>query len=80
MKLHKQRVSWAVALLLVLPVAAWAGGTVTNCTEAALRAAMAGGGTVTFACNGTIMLASTITNNLNLTLGASGHQVTINGG
>jgi len=52
----------------------------TNCTEAALRAAMAWGGTVTFACDGTITLASTITNTVNVTLDGSGHHVTISGG
>jgi hypothetical protein len=80
MKLDKLRVSGAVALLLVLPMAAWAGGVVTNCTEAALRGAMAGGGVVTFACDGTITLASTITNDFDLTLDGSGHGVTISGG
>src|SRR5689334_19596743 len=67
------------ALLLLLPVAAWAGGVVTNCTEGDLRAAMAGGGTVTFACDGTITLASTITNTLDTMLDATGHQITISG-
>jgi hypothetical protein len=52
---------------------------VTTCTEEALRAAMAGGGTVTFACDGTITLASTITNGVDLTLDSSGHSVTISG-
>ena len=46
------------AAILLLPSAAWAGGVVTNCTEPALRAAMAGGGVVTFACDGTITLAN----------------------
>jgi hypothetical protein len=54
-------------------------GVVYNCTEAALRAAMAGGGTVTFACDGTITLASTITNTVNVTLDGSGHSITITG-
>jgi hypothetical protein len=53
--------------------------TVTNCTEANLRAAMAGGGTVTFSCDGTILLANTITNVSDTTLDASGRQVTISG-
>ncbi len=39
-----------------------------------------GGGAVTFACDGTITLASTITNNVDLTLDGTGHQVTISGG
>ena len=50
-------VTSAPALLQVFP----RGIVVTN-SEAALRAAMTEGGTVTFACDGTITLASTITN------------------
>jgi hypothetical protein len=53
--------------------------TVTNCTEANLRAAMVGGGTVTFSCDGTILLANTITNVSDTALDASGRQVTISG-
>jgi hypothetical protein len=41
---------------------------------------MAGGGVVTFACDATITLASTLTIETNLTLDGSGHQVTISGG
>ena len=85
-KLSKRGVRAAVALLLLLPVAAWAGGVVTNCTEAALSAAMADGGTVTFGCDGTILLGNTITNVISGTkvtsdtkLDGSGHQVTISG-
>jgi hypothetical protein len=59
---------------------AWAGGTVTSCTDASLRAALAGGGSVTFACDGTITLASTISNSVDTVLDASGHQITISGG
>ena len=79
-KLNSRGPAGALALLLLLPVAAWAGGVVTNCTEAALRAAMAGGGVVTFACDGTIYLAATISNTLDTVLDGSGHQVTISGG
>ena len=57
-----------------------AGGTVTSCTESSLRAAMAGGGTVTFACDGTITLANTLTNTLDVVLDGSGHRVTIGNG
>jgi hypothetical protein len=53
--------------------------TVTNCTEANLRAAMAGGGTVTFACDGTITLANTISIPLDTVIDGSGHQITISG-
>lgn len=73
-------IAGAVALLLLLPLAARGGGVVTNCTEANLWAAMAGGGTVTFACDGTITLASTITNAVDTVLDGTGHQVTLSGG
>jgi hypothetical protein len=78
-KVNKRMVGTAIALVLFLPVAAWAGGVVTNCTEAALRGAMAGGGVVTFACDGTITLARTITNVNDITLDGSGRQVTVSG-
>ncbi len=51
----------------------------TNCTESALRAAVAGGGTVTFACGGTILLAHTITNASDTSIDGSGYGVTISG-
>ena len=76
---NKSGVSWAAGFLLLLPMAASAGGVVTTCTETALRAAMAGGGVVAFACDGTIVLAGTLTNDVNLTLDGTGHQVTISG-
>lgn len=41
---------------------------------------MAGGGTVTFACDDTITLAVTITNTADTVLDGSGHQITISGG
>lgn len=68
-------VTSAPAMLNVVPRA----GVVNNATEAALRAAMVFGGNVTFACDGTITLASTITNQLDLTLDGAGHDVTISG-
>ena len=67
------------ALLLLCPLMSQAGGVVTSCTESALRAAMAGGGIVTFACDGTITLAGTVTNSLDTLLDATGHQITISG-
>ena len=65
--------SGLVFLVLFQPTIAFAGGVVTNCTETALRAAMTGGGTVTFACDGTITLTSTITNDLDCVLDGSRH-------
>lgn len=68
------------ALSLLLPLRAWAGGTVTNCTEADFLAATVGGGRVTFACDGTITLSQTFTNNLDMVLDGTGHNVTFGGG
>jgi hypothetical protein len=65
---------------VVLNVVLSGSGVVTNCTEANLRAAMTFGGTVTFACDGTINLSETITVAVDSVLDGSGHQVTINGG
>ncbi len=66
-----------IALIFFTGTAARAGGTVTSCTESSLRAAMAGGGTVTFACDGVISLTGTITNALDTVLNGNGHQITI---
>jgi hypothetical protein len=71
--------AFSMGVLLMEP-AAWAGGTVTSPTEASLRAAMTGGGTGTFACEGTITLGDTISNTFDTVLDGSGHQVTISGG
>jgi hypothetical protein len=76
---RRQLLTAGAALLLVLPLGAQAGGVVTTCTEAALRAAMAGGGTVTFACSGTITLGNTIEIPADTTLDGRGHQITISG-
>ena len=54
--------------------------TITNCTEAALRAAVAEGGTVNFACDGTITLSNTILIATSTVLDGSGHQVIVSGG
>jgi hypothetical protein len=79
MKRNQHGIRGTLALLFLLPLDAWSGGVVTNCTEADLRAAMAGGGVVTFACDGTITLGSAITNDADLMLDATGHAITIRG-
>ena len=66
--------------LAILPTAGWCAGVVTNATEAALNAALVGGGTVTFACDGTITLTSTKIIGTNTVLDATGHRITISGG
>src|SRR5258708_29642996 len=55
-------------------------GTVTNYTDASnLFAALAGGGTVTFAADGVITLTNTIVITNNTFFDASGHNVTLTG-
>ncbi|MHB8522454.1 MAG: choice-of-anchor Q domain-containing protein [Limisphaerales bacterium] len=66
-------------LLLPVPPAAWASGTLTNATEADLRVALAGGGTVVFACDGTLPITSTKIISADTILDASGHSITISG-
>jgi len=78
------RKPWALVCSLILLLAAtgtvFGAGVVTNCTEADLRSAMAGGGTVTFACDGTITLSSTVTITNDTVLDATGRAVVISGG
>jgi hypothetical protein len=70
----------SLTLLLVLPLGVQAGGVVTTCTEAALRAAVEGGGTVTFACDGTITLSNTLAISAETVLDGTGHVITLSGG
>ena len=70
----------AVTLALALPASpAQAGGVVSICDEAHLRAALTGGGAVTFACSGTITLTQPITITADTTIDGSGQAVTISG-
>jgi hypothetical protein len=69
-----------ILLLFLLPFEAWTGGVVTDCSEADLRTALAGGGSVTFLCDGTITLSNTIVVNVDTVLDGRGHDVTISGG
>ncbi len=67
-------------LALVVPASpAHAGGVVTVCDEAHLLAALAGGGTVTFACSGTITLTAEIVISADTTIDGTGQDVTISG-
>ena len=71
-----------ILVLLALSVSASpvnAGGIVSVCDESHLRAALAGGGTVTFACSGTITLTAEITITTDTTIDGSGQAVTISG-
>src|SRR5262245_44304772 len=69
-----------VMAALCLASQAWAGGVITSPTESNLRAALAGGGTVTFAVDGTIILSASLVLSDNTTIDGSGHNVTLDGG
>jgi hypothetical protein len=69
-----------VALALAFAPASRAGGVVSACDEAHLLAALAGGGTVTFTCSGTITLTATISILTNTAIDGTGQNVTISGG
>jgi hypothetical protein len=56
-----------------------AGGVVTNCTEANLRSALVGGGTVTFECDGTIKMAAELVITNEAILDASGRSMILSG-
>src|SRR5436190_18900814 len=74
------RLAMLVSRLLVYSVFdAFGEGVVTNCTEAELRTALNGGGTVTFACNGTITVTNTLIITTNTVIDAGGRNVTISG-
>lgn len=67
------------ALGLLAPCGARAAGVVTSPTEANLRAAMAGGGTVTFATDGTITLSAVLEITNNTLVDAASHVITLSG-
>jgi len=69
-----------VALAMVYAPVARAAGVVSSCDEASLLSAISGGGTVTFACSGTITLTATITISADTTIDGAGQNVTISGG
>ena len=73
-----------VTLLVLLALAvsaapAHAGGIVSVCDEAHLRAALAGGGPVTFSCSGTITLTAEIVIAADTTIDGRGQTVTLSG-
>jgi len=55
-------------------------GIISNPTQADLEAALAGGGTATFACSGRIVLTNTITISADTILDGNGYAMTISGG
>jgi hypothetical protein len=68
-----------MALLIAPPATAVAQGTVTVCTAAELEAAIADGGSITFECDGTIILTNTIHITEDTDLDGTGRGVTISG-
>jgi hypothetical protein len=69
-----------IGLLLSGRQAANAGGVVSNATEAEFRAALQGGGLVTFATNATIPLTGTVLIDKDTTIDGTGRAVIISGG
>ena len=68
------------AVIFAAGLPARAGGVVSDCTETALRAALAGGGTVTFSCSGTITLTNTVVITTPTVLDGTSQQVVLSGG
>ena len=68
-----------IVALLSNQTPVFAGGTVATCDEASLRAALAGGGSVTFAASGTIVLTNTLVITNNTSIDAIEQVVAISG-
>lgn len=68
-----------VPLVCAMATGLHAGGVVTTCTEAALREALAGGGQVTFACDGVIGLSAPLLITNDTVLDATGRTVVLSG-
>lgn len=72
---------WITVLLFVACASrTFAGGPVISGTEASLRAALNGGGLVTFSNDFAITISQTIVINLTTTIDAGGHNVSISAG
>jgi len=69
----------ALALATLSPLSSRAGGVVISPTEANLRAALAGGGTVTFATSGTITLSAVLAITNTTLMDGAGYSVTLSG-
>jgi hypothetical protein len=75
------RTVWLLFLLIAATLPRARGSGVVNTPdEAALRAALSGGGLVTFNCDGRIVLTNTLTITNDTTLDASGHAIILSGG
>lgn len=86
---NMQKRNWARRILAVVAAvglvyggtnSSQGAGTMTNCTQAALLAAISGGGTVKCDCDGTIILTNTVVITNSVTIDAAGRAVFISGG
>jgi hypothetical protein len=77
--LFKRTLALAGGTLALSLAANGATSIVTQPTEAALRDALAGGGSVSFACNGAIILSNAVVVTNDTVLDGSGYDVTITG-
>jgi hypothetical protein len=73
------RLGFVISLILSTVAHGVHAGTVLSCDEAALRAAVSGGGTVTFGCDGTIVLGSTLVISNDTVLDGTGGNVVLSG-
>jgi hypothetical protein len=69
----------ALCTVLASLAAARGGGTVSSLSQSELESALAGGGTVLFETNGTVVLSQTITISKDARLDANGYKVKISG-
>ena len=69
----------ALGLLAALPLSGQAGGVVATPTLAAFNAALAGGGTVTFSCSGTITVTNPVSITANTVIDATGQSIILSG-
>src|SRR2546423_3497530 len=79
LRLHCGVLALLVSMTISETIPPLAAGVVNPCTDASLRAALAGGGIVTFECDGTIIVTNTITIDQDSVLDGSGHAVAISG-
>ena len=77
--LRRVLIELLVGMVFLLKPPAWAGGTVPDGSEASLRATLAGGGTVTFAVDGTFTLSQTLDIGSDTVLDGAGHTITLDG-
>src|SRR5687767_6447335 len=77
---HCIKLSWLYCVVSLLVTFQGSAATVNVCDEASLRAALAAGGTVTFACDGTIVLTNTLVISQHTVLDGTGHSVVLSGG